>query len=213
MRTCVFGAALLALAAGVANAQTSTFDTDAEGWSVVNDVSGFTWTDQIGNPPGAVQANDNVSGVIWFFNAPAAYSGDRSAAFGTAITWDLYGIRGNHTSVSNIADVILIGNGTAIGIDVDAQPVNGQWTSWSAPIMASANWRTVPNLSTGAFAGAALTDAEIQAVLANLTGLRLRGEFTSGADSAALDNVNMVPAPGAIALLAVGGLCIARRRR
>jgi hypothetical protein len=177
-------------AAAGGGAITSTFDADSEGWGVLNDVQGFTWDGLIGNPAGAVRAQDIGSGNVWYFAASGAYDGDRGSAYGRTLSWDLLGITGNHTSIPNQADVMLAGAGMTVGIDVNVQPVNGAWTSWEVTI-AAGGWRTVTNPVIGQL-GDVVSEAQIRAVLADLTGLYLRGEYTNTAgDRMALDNVRL----------------------
>ncbi len=209
----IVGLALCAGLSGAATAQVSSFDTDAEGWTTLNDATGFTWTGSLGNPAGAIRARDLRQGAHWFFAAPTMYLGDRSAVYGGTLDWDILGIVGNHTSASVGADVMLTGGGLEIGIELNVLPLNSGWTSWSALLDESAGWSMVSSLSSGGLLATAVTEADLRTVLGSLDGLYIRGEYTSGSDSTALDNVNLVPAPGAAALLALGGLGTLRRRR
>jgi MYXO-CTERM domain-containing protein len=213
----VFSIVALASVAGVASASqsiSSTFDTDAEGWGFIHDARLFTWTGDLGNPAGAIRATDQGDGRIWYFSASADYLGSRSNFYGGLIAWDVLGITGNQTSIPDRADVMLSGNGITIGIDADVQPVLNQWTSWSVDVHEIADWRIITNVGNGTL-GSVATASEIQSVLADLTGLYIRGEYTNGADSAALDNVLFapIPTPGAIAVLGLAGLASGRRRR
>ena len=184
-------AASVTLAGGAVQ---STFDTDVEGWTAVNDVTGFMWTDAFGNPGGSIRASDQTSGQWWFFVAPESYLGDKSSFLGAELSWDIYGIVGNQTS-TNRADVILIGADFSIGINVPVEPENGAWTSWSVIVDAVEDWRIVSSVSVGSLSSEQATQADIEAVLADLQGLRLRGEYTIGADSTAIDNVRFAPPP------------------
>lgn len=203
--------------AGLASASqsiSSTFDADAEGWGFLNDARLFTWTGDLGNPAGAIRATDQGDGRIWYFSASAEYLGNRSNFYGGLISWEVAGITGNQTSIPDRADVMLSGNGITIGIDADVQPVNGQWTFWSVDVHEIADWRIITNVGNGTL-GTEASAAEIQSVLADLTGLYIRGEYTNGADSAALDNVLFapIPTPGALAVIGLAGLASGRRRR
>jgi hypothetical protein len=66
--------------------------------------------------------------------------------------------------------------------------------------VSSGAWR-LNNLS-----GAVATNAQIQTVLCSLTGLRIRAEYQTGADTDSLDNVILaaVPEPSTIAPLLAG---------
>lgn len=211
-RTFAAGAIAAAMIAGTASATIiSTFDNDAEGWGILNDATNFAWSGDIGNPPGAIRATDLAQGPIWYFSASNAYLGNKSGYYGGELSWDISLLVGNH-NLSSRADVMLVGGGMAIGIDASVDPVNGQWTSWSVALDTSSDWRHVNQLSHGTLTTNAVTAAQFQTVLADLTGLFIRGEYTNGNDAAALDNVMLLPAPGAVTLLGLG-LAARRRRR
>lgn len=210
---------LLAMAsvAGLASASqsiSSTFETDDEGWGFLNDARLFTWTGDLGNPAGAIRATDQGDGRIWYFSASADYLGNRSNFYGGLIAWEIAGITGNQTSIPDRADVMLSGNGITIGIDADVQPVNGQWTAAWVDVHEIADWRIITNVGNGTL-GSEATPFEIQSVLADLTGLYIRGEYTNGGDSAAIDNVLFapIPAPGAMMVLGLAGVAMGRRQR
>ncbi|MEM1186269.1 MAG: laminin B domain-containing protein [Planctomycetota bacterium] len=202
-------------ATGNANV-TSTFDADAEGWGTLNDATSFAWSGTEGNPAGSVSAVDQRQGPIWYFAASSAYLGDQSASLGLDLSWDILGLVGSQTSVTNRADVMLLGgastNGAAIGIDADVIPQLDEWTPWSVTL-GGAGWQSV-DLSSGSLSGADVSEATIAAILADLAGVYIRGEYTNGSDSTALDNVSLaVPTPGAISVLVGVGLLTTRRRR
>lgn len=205
-------ACLIAGPAAVASV-TYTFESDAQGWSTLNDARDFTWDSTVGQAPGAIRARDVGDGRIWYFAAPVVDLMNASSYYGGAIAWDILGIQGSQTSIPDRADVMLSGAGMTLGIDIDVQPVNGQWTSWSADVTESAGWSVVSSAANGTLSGTAATEADLRAVLADLDGLYIRGEYTNGADQTAIDNVSIVPAPGAVALLGLSGVAVLRRRR
>lgn len=191
----------------------SSFDTDAEGWGTFNDATGFTWDGGIGNPSGAIRARDVGDGRIWYFAGSALFTGNLAGYYGGSILWDNVGISGSHTSVTGRADVMLVGSGGAIGIDIEGHPINGQWQSWSASIV-EGDWYTVNSLSNGTLTGTPATADLMQAVLGDVTGMYIQGEYTSGGDAIGIDNVWLiVPGPGALSLMAGAGLLASRRRR
>jgi predicted lipoprotein with Yx(FWY)xxD motif len=195
-RTLSLLAALCATSATLAGGGVieSTFDADEEGWSTLNDATAFTWTDEFGNPVGAIRATDQASGQWWFYSASDAYLGDKSSFLGAQLSWDIYGIAGNQND-DNRADVMLFGTDLQIGINVPVEPVNGEWTSWSVIFDEVADWRIVSSTSNGTLTSTPATSADIEAVLADLQGLYLRGEYTVGGDSTAIDNVRLAPPP------------------
>jgi hypothetical protein len=194
---------------------TYAFTDDAQGWGIVNDGTGFMWDDTIGNNElGAIRARDVVSGNIWLFSAPTEDLGNLSGLYNNTISYDILGITGNHTSLGgDRADIILTGAGLSIGIDAGTQPVNGQWTSASALVSVDADWKIISSFSDATLTGSLATQGQIESVLADMTGLYIRGEYTNGGDATAIDNVDFVPAPGALALMGMSGIMITRRRR
>lgn len=209
----VAGCAFVA-SCGVASADVSwSFDSDAQGWGTLNDARDFAWDGAIGQPAGAVRARDVGDGRIWYFAAPVVDVSNAASMYGGEIGWDILGIQGNQTSITGRADVMLVGAGLEIGVSASVQPVNGQWTSWSVAISEGAGWETISSLGNGTLSGNAATEADIRAVLADLQGFYLRGEYTNGADQTGLDNVYVIPVPGVAGVLAVAGLGVARRRR
>lgn len=207
---------ILPLAAAPAAAQLSTFDSDNEGWSTLNDATNLTWDAAVGNPPGAIHATDLGQGDIWYFSAPAPYLGNQVSLYTGSLNWDILGLTGNQTSLPGRADVILTGGGFSIGIAPGVQPVLGQWTSWSVPLdAAAADWREVSSLSGGTLSATPVTGPQFLAILSDLTAIHIRGEYTNtGGDRTALDNVALIPAPGAatLALLALSTTATRRRR-
>ncbi len=197
--------------AGVAYA----FNDDAQGWGIVNDGTGFMWDGTIGNNElGAIRARDVVSGNIWLFSAPTEDLGNLSGLYNNTISYDILGITGNHTNLGgDRADIILTGAGISIGIDAGTQPVNDQWTSASALVSVDAEWRIISAFSDATLSGSLATQEQIESILADMTGLYIRGEYTNGGDATAIDNVDFIPAPSALALLSIGGLMCVRRRR
>lgn len=192
----------------------STFDTSTEGWGVQNDADGFQWEAGLGNPAGSISADDVGNGQYWYFAASDAYLGDRSSYFGGSINWDILGIRGNQTSTTGTrADVMFSGDGLLIGVNAGVQPVNGQWTSWQVALDTSSPWRVVSALGSGTMTNTVVTQAQLQGVLSDLTGVYIRGEYTNGSDSTALDNVSMIPAPASAAVLMMAVAAGNRRRR
>ena len=190
-----------------------TFDSDDQGWTSINDTSFIGYDGSIGQPSGALRGVDRASGAIWFFAAPQIDLGDLSGLYGNSISYDILGISGNQTSISARADIMLSGGGLTIGINISTQPVLGQWTTWSAMVNDESGWEYVSSTSDGTLNGNLVSDSDIMTVLSDLDGLFIRGEYTNGNDSAALDNVSFVPAPGSLGLMLLAGLVSTNRRR
>ena len=168
---------------------TSTFDTDDEGWTVFGDAEGGTATPDYnatgGNPGGYLSADDDVAGGTWYWTASDAFLGDRSGSFERMLSFDL---RQSATSSQfDNADLILQGGGMELRFDTAENP-GTDWTPYAVLLSIDAGW-TVGNTEE------APTEAEFIAVLSDLTALRIRGEFRTGADTGSLDNVILETAP------------------
>jgi len=193
-----------------------TFDAGTEGWQAVSMPDygpytalsggpyGVTHEPGAGNPGGAISMTD-PDGVTWFFSAPGAYLGNQLAAYGTSLSYD---IRISYKSWED-ADVALYGAGMSLAVDAGAEPDEGVWTHYSV------NFDDVSGWKLGNLDGVAATEAQIKAVLADLQGLYIRGEYAIGPDYTYLDNVSFVPEPGASTFVAGLGVLafIALRRR
>lgn len=186
----------------------STFDSSAEGWVISGDAtSGLpTFLATGGNPGGHIEADDSVSGGIWYFQAPTKFLGDLSGAYGELLQFDLRQ-SGSGSQISR-DDVILNGGGLQLTLDTLANPLPvGEWVSYSVRLDESEAWMN---------GGAAATAADLLFVLSSLDRLRIRGEYINGADTGRLDNVSVsvVPIPAAIYFLGSGllGLLASRRR-
>lgn len=207
-------AVALILSMAHASAQTSTFDANTQGWTVAGDVAGpVTWFPSGGNPGGYVSAVDSVFGGVMFFIAPSTYLGNKSSAYGTALTFDL--IQNFTGSPNPFADndVLLKGNGLTLAYDLANDPGNGVWTSYSVSL-------TPGSWHINTIGGALATQQDLQTVLSNLTALQIRAEYRTGDDTDGLDNVRLttaVPEPSTWAMMILGfvgiGYLTYRRRK
>lgn len=186
-----------------ASAATSTFNSSTEGWTVIGDVAGpVTHFPAGGNPGGYISVEDSVQGGVLFFVAPNAFLGDQSSAYGTALTFDLIQIYSGANQF-NDNDVLLTGNGLTLAYDLANNPGNGTWTSYSVLLTSASGWHL------NSISGAAATEADMLSALSNLTSLRIRAEYQTGADTDGLDNVRLfspgaVPEPSTWAMMLLG---------
>ncbi len=199
---------LMQAATAAAAVVSSTFDSNAEGWIISGDAtSGLPdYVATGGNPGGHIEADDSVSGGIWYFQAPSKFLGNLSGAFGELLRFDLK--QSGSGAQINRDDVILSSGGTELTLDTLANPLPvGEWVSYAVRLDDSAAWMN---------GGAAATAAELLAVLSSLDGLRIRGEYINGPDTGSLDNVSVsvVPIPAAVYFLGSGfcGLLAMHRR-
>lgn len=207
-RLIAWAGALLAAAACAAPAGAavvSAFDADAQGWTKYtggDPASTFAFLATGGNPDGHVRIADSASGAADFFQAPAPYLGDQSAFFAGAIQFDLkLSVAGSGTF-----EEILLSDGTT-QLVCDLGVPTTTWATYTVALDASGGWHK------STLAGAAATDAEIQAVLAGLSAFRIRADHRSGTEQVFLDNVVLSPEPGLLAPLAVALLALRRRPR
>ena len=169
---------------------TFTFDTDAQGWSVVSfpDFGPYSgtpmfsgsvdWEDSIGNPGGCLRWDDEWTGAT-FLKAPYSFVSEIMVSYGFTLQWD---IRVEPTGSFSTADVILVGTETSLIME--------NWT----PPQASTEWQTFSVQLTEQgwqfHDTTAPTENQFRSVLESLTAVYLRAEF-SGGNVSYLDNVNL----------------------
>lgn len=186
----------------------SDFSVDDEGWLLSGDATSAvpTYVSPGGNPGGFIRGVDITVGGVWFWEAPAKFLGNVSAAYGFSLTFDSR-MRGSGPLFDD-SDIILVGGGLSLHLAaISPVPQDVSWTSYSALLSETAGWRV------NSLGGLAATQTQMQTVLSNLTRLRIRGEFITGPDNGDLDNVvlngvvpSAVPEPGSLTL---GGLGLA----
>ena len=199
----------------------STFDSGDEGWSIVSfallasdnySVMGTytaSYSSTGGNPGGYIYTND-PDGGDFTFAAPTAFLGSHAGATSGTLSYDL----ANPSLIDyQTSDVILTGgNMVARLLYIPATPFvpNGSFQTVNVDLSASSSWHVDTTN------GAAPTAEQFADVLANLSGLYIRGEYSDTVESASLDNVNLtiVPAPGCLtAAMGFAGVGLIRRRR
>jgi len=199
----------------------STFSSQDEGWKVVSfenlttdnfsTVATYTPTFNAtgGNPGGFISTTDQDDGDLTF-SAPGKFLGNVSAA--TGLSYDLIYPLG----VINYqpTDVILMGNGETLLWKRRPDIVPGpSWTSVSLDFVPSTEWHV------GTSNGALATLGDFGNVLGNLSGLFIRGEFSTGPiETPGLDNVRLVgaasvPEPSSAMMMAVAGVALVVFRR
>ena len=160
----------------------STFDNDIEGWSVVGDGGELTHESSGGRPGGYIHATDQISGDIWFFQAPAKFSGDFSAAYDGVLNFELKQFTpGGKVNPNNF--VRISGAGMELVFKFNAIP-DTQWTAYRIPLKEQAGW-----VKSGS--GQQPTAEEFRQVLSDMQTLFIRGEHVSGADREGMDNVQL----------------------
>ena len=201
----------------------STFDASGEGWSVADIASpangakpGVVTTYPVsyaatgGNPGGYIYEPD-PSDNTYYFQAPAKFLGNQSAAFGGTFIFDV--ADGPITNFNaDESSLILVGTTESIYFP-ESLAVNPAFTTLSFTL-APGNGGVINGQG-----GASATLADFTAVLGNLQAVYLLGDYYNGDDTAKLDNVfvNSVPEPNALTIAgvfaAVGMVLWLRRRR
>jgi hypothetical protein len=192
----------------------SDFSTGDEGWKVVSfqnltiDDFGIKATyipifnTTGGNPGGYISTVDQDNGDLTF-SAPGKFLGNVSGA--TGLSYDLiYPVGAINYQPT---DVILMGNGETLLWKSSPDLIPGpSWMSVHLDFVPSTEWRV------GTSSGALATAADFANVLANLSGLFIRGEYTTGlVETPGLDNVRLagVPEPSTLTMLAIAGVTLA----
>jgi hypothetical protein len=171
--------------------QSSGFNKDADGWTIVGDAQAQTAEPNYDGTLGLISAQDDVTGGTWYFQAPSKYLGDQSAAYGDYLEFDL-----QTTSVANPFDnydVVLSGGGKVLAFVTDSDPSTTGWTSYRISLTETSGWKELTSedepYPSDFSTLPAPSRADFQAALADVTRLRIRGEFNTGADTGYLDNV------------------------
>lgn len=177
--------------ATVAHAQFSVverFDSGLSGWTFYGDARDLTHQPTFGNPDGCIRAIDRNIGQLWGFSPPATFLGDISCAYGGSLSWDIHTNSFNSGTGSTSGDFEIVGAGMTLVFDLPA-PAIGTWVHRSVQMNESAGWR----IST--ITGLVPTQAQFQAVLADVTAMRFRLEYSNSADTGNLDNVVLMGCP------------------
>jgi hypothetical protein len=161
----------------------STFDTDADGWTVSgnNPTTGGValppdWVPTGGNPGGFIQEQDQRSGA-WYWQAPTKFRGSKSTYYDGTLFFDLQ--QNDPTRQFSAPDVILQGGPTGNRInlqyDTTANPAAAPaWTRYEVPLRADGTWL---NVTQGITNAPIATENDMRTVLSRITTLRIRGEY------------------------------------
>ncbi|MEM7032845.1 MAG: FG-GAP-like repeat-containing protein, partial [Chloroflexota bacterium] len=178
--------------APVVEVVSSTFDTDADGWTSVGTAS-FNHLLTGGNPGGRITGTDGGGGLgpgnFWFYySAPLKFLGDQRRAYQGRLSFDRNRSDDEYVGL-NSYNIILVGN--AITLTISTTTVSDIAPSWSAesvPLVEGTGWMRN---------GVEVTRQDMHDVLKNLTGLFILGDLGNATDSSSLDNVRLL-APGVV---------------
>ena len=156
------------------------FTASAEGWVVSGDTGSVdpVFHPSGGSPGGHISHVDEAVGETWYFRAPDTLLRHLTAAENGTLSYSLKQSSDDTGFLDD--DVIIVGPAGRLSFRFGTSPGTG-WTPFSVQLTASAGWRWNWN--------APATQEQIHRVLANPTSLEIRGEYYTGPDEGALDNV------------------------
>lgn len=176
----------------------STFNTDADGWTIA-DFNGsspqvVTYSASGGNPGGYVSLLPNPSASDFYWFAPSKFLGNRAfSSYGETFSFDLQVTSTTSPQAGGAGDVVLAGSGGALHLlfsDMTPNPgfpaAAPDWKRYTLTLDESTPWRF--NSTGGAFA----TRQQIVNILSTLSSVRIHVQYRSVVNSGgALDNVVM----------------------
>jgi hypothetical protein len=176
-------------AGGMATAQFYSFDEDAQGWRIFNvGMSGHhagavpgvaaPWEALVGNPDGGLRVGDLTGETC--IGAPAGALGERSDLYGSVLAYDALFSTADNAAYS----AAVLAGATVTLYFPRAKPALGSYQHIEIPLTES-GWRV------GGDGGAAATQAQFQGVLADLRGVFIRAEWTTGPDDTRFDNIRI----------------------
>lgn len=155
------------------------FTSSAEGWQVAGDtgVVAPVFHSSGGRSGGYISNTDEAVGETWYFQAPASALSQLAAAEGGRLAYSLMqdaaepGFRDD--------DVVIVGEAGRLSYQFAYGP-GVDWTDFSVPLSASADWRWNWN--------ARATPEQIRSVLRAPVRLEIRGEYHTGDDTGGMDH-------------------------
>jgi hypothetical protein len=170
----------------------SAFNTGAEGWTAVDPTTDYTasWSSTGGNPGGFLLGTETSPlGGTGYFIAPNTWLGNLSTYAGGTLSYDIKVVGG--TAYFDDVDVIISSGANSASWSSHVNPVGQGWLNFQVQLN-----------------NADFTGGNLAAILANVTGIQIRGEFINGAEMEGIDNVKLmssaVPEPSTWAMLILG---------
>lgn len=170
-----------ASAAGLVTVATSTFDADADGWTILGEAEGPTFHATGGKSGGYISATDppGSSGTS-YWRAPARFLGNQAQAFNGKLSYDIRDIGPGRTFAD--PDVSVQGGGLVLEYRQKKRPKGKAWAHFSVKLNGKKGWIDTSN-------GRKATSLQMQTALASLNALLVRGEYRSGPETLDIDNV------------------------
>lgn len=169
------------------------FDSDAEGWSVI-DGADLIHHASGGVSGGYLELRDSTSGDFRL-GAPTSLLGSLGSFLGGSFSFDAINLNGDAPDWSDFGRLTLSGGGITLSldlIDADSPPADGAWHHYSIPLTLAA-W-----------------GVDLATVLGAADGFDVKLEFHNGvSEIVGVDNFDFAEAPGRVPEPAVLGLSLA----
>lgn len=170
---------------------TSTFETDADGWTLMDGAASQTIIHNPtgGNPTGYISSTFNAStgATVESWIAPPKFLGNQVVrSLGMNLTFDLQQSIASTSSGPNGSVRIENGSNVLVYSFIAAERPGTSWRSYSLKLDETGGWRWS---SAG---GVAATRSQVIQVLTNITALEIRASYATNASyTASLDNVTI----------------------
>lgn len=171
----------------------SIFSSGVDGWQIFPRPPSYLTLPQFsatgGNPGGSLSATGGEVTAPWYWDAPPSYLGNKSELKNGWIEFDLW----HHPQSPLIHGTDLVMLGVANNLILSLNPLPGiPWSRYRILVATQAGWMDQAT-------GTAATPAQLDNVLAQLKGLRIRGQFSDTRGTTGLDNVRLLGTdPGAV---------------
>ncbi|MCX7546891.1 hypothetical protein OS188_02880 [Xanthomarina sp. F1114] len=168
----------------------SQFQTDAQGWRITGDAQGgyveASYSPDGGVNDGYIYADDDVAGGVWYFTAPDLYHGNKSVYYNATLSFSLFQTSAMDNQFENADIIFRNGSDQITYVHALTDYPTSEWTDYSLKISTESGW-----LKGDFDSGTPATEAEIKAILSNVTEFSIRGEFQSGPDTGGMDNIKI----------------------
>lgn len=188
---------------------TSYFDNSNEGWTTSQSQGGaetsatYLETGAVSGS-GGIQFSDTAGGT-GYFHSNENFEGDQSSVYGGSLSFRQYlDLNGGAYNNTGQPQIVIIGAGGTLTYrgEVDQASASSAPT-WEPYTLTDGAWTTVnATITEGNWLidGRVATEAEIKAVLADISDILIQAEYTSGAgDGSRLDNVELKANPSLVA--------------
>ena len=205
----VVGMIMLGATLSMASLFSSTFDADAERWSIFavepdGSISGtypVYWSASGGLPGGLIYSPDVGSSTsAYSFAAPSEYLGDKTAYVGGTFSFDIKNSFANYNGGESFYNTFIKGAGVTLTHKGPYPRIANSWQHAEAQLNA-ASWTQIIDESNW---NGVVTPEMFSTVMANLEGIYIYADWGWGADTAYLDNVSLSLVPEPISMLLFG---------